>query len=355
MDTAAFKVRGSVSRPSRCFLRLALVGAGNASLRLTELNSHDSLVSVTTDGGAEMGIPSYDQFIRPLLRVLFEHPNGLRASAAHELVAERVGLTSAEREELLPSGTQKVHKNRIGWAHDRLKRAQYSESASRGYWCLTEAGMDLATRFSELPQEVVDEIARPDRDSTASHDSSEMFSEVEGSSTTPEEQIDSAIRDLRESASKELLGLILQQSDLFFETLVLDVLRAMGYGAGPNSIKHAGGSHDGGIDGVISMDHLGLEKVYVQAKKWAVNNTVGRPDLQAFSGALRGQQATKGVFITTSSFSGPAKDFAERVSDSIVLVDGDRLTQLMIDYGVGVQPRRIIKLVDVDRDYFEGS
>ncbi|MGM0558833.1 MAG: restriction endonuclease, partial [Myxococcota bacterium] len=178
--------------------------------------------------------------------------------------------------------------------------------------------------------------------------------ETEAAGQTPQERIESAVEELYDSVSEQLLSMIHEKSDDFFETLVLDVLQAMGYGAGRNAIKHQGGTNDGGIDGVISLDRLGLEKVYVQAKRWK-DNTVGRPDVQAFSGALRGNQASKGVFITTSTFSSHARDFARTVSDSIVLVDGDLLTSLMIEHGVGVQTRQTIKVVDTDRDYFESE
>lgn len=313
-----------------------------------------------TKDGFTMTIPSFDEFIEPLLQVLAEHPVGLKASAAYEETADAVGLSSELREELLPSGKQEVYKNRIGWAHDRLKKAELSHCPSWGVWKLTEKGQGLLENRPEgLNGDEIERIARPRKYDEASGGDAGLGSEVSTadddaavSTRTPQERIDAAIAELYESISEQLLELIHEQSDRFFENLVLDVLREMGYGAGREAIKHRGGVHDSGIDGIISLDRLGLEKVYIQAKRWK-DRTVGRPDVQGFSGALQGQKASKGVFITTSNFSSHAEEFARQVSDSIVLIDGARLTSLMIEYGVGVQTERIVRVVEADRDYFE--
>jgi restriction system protein len=167
---------------------------------------------------------------------------------------------------------------------------------------------------------------------------------------SPDERIDAALAELREQTASELLDLLLEQTPAFFEQVVLDLLHALGYGTSRADLARVGKSGDGGIDGIISLDRLGLEKVYVQAKRW--QNTVGRPDVQSFFGALAGRRATKGVFITTSTFSREAREFAESVSDKIVLVDGARLTELMMDFGVGVQ-HKAIQVPRVDSDYFE--
>jgi len=157
---------------------------------------------------------------------------------------------------------------------------------------------------------------------------------------------------LNDSVAAELLSLIGHASPTFFENLVLDLLHAMGYGTSRKDLQRVGGTGDGGIDGIISLDKLGLEKVYVQAKRWQQN--VGRPELQSFSGALVGRRAKKGVFITTSGFTRDAREFAEHVADHIVVVDGVRLTALMIEHGVGVT-HKPIKVAEVDGDYFEGE
>jgi restriction system protein len=166
---------------------------------------------------------------------------------------------------------------------------------------------------------------------------------------TPDERLERAVSELRSSTAEDLLETIAQGSPRFFEGLVLDLLHAIGYGASRGDIQHVGRSGDGGIDGIISLDRLGLEKVFVQAKRW--QNSVGPESVQAFYGALEGRRASKGVFITTSSFTPGALEFA-RLVEKIVLIDGSRLADLMMEYGVGVS-HRIIKIPGIDQDYFE--
>jgi restriction system protein len=304
-----------------------------------------------------MAVPSYDMFIEPILRFLAERPDGALARDVHEAVAAKLSLTDADRQEMLPSGVQPVYKNRSGWAHDRLKRAGYSSSQKRGYWRLTPHGIDFArTHRPPLSDEVVEEIAtsnndvrlRPAPEAVTASAPPEVTISPAGS-TSPDDRLEIAVAEIRSTVAAELLEALGQASPSYFETVVLDVLHRMGYGTSRNDVQRVGGSGDGGIDGVISLDRLGLEKVYVQAKRW--QNAVGRPDIQAFYGALAGQRANKGVFITTSGFTQQAIDFAKSV-EKIVLVDGAKLTQLMIDFEVGVtlRPVRVPKL---DSDYFD--
>jgi restriction system protein len=166
---------------------------------------------------------------------------------------------------------------------------------------------------------------------------------------SPDDRLAQALRELRQSAEADLLELLANVSPAFFETIVLDLLHRMGYGASRADLQRVGGAGDAGIDGIISLDRLGLEKVYVQAKRW--QNSVGRPELQAFYGALAGQKAKKGVFITTSAFTGQALDFAKSV-EGIVLVDGARLAGLMIDHEVGISSRAV-RIPKIDSDYFD--
>jgi restriction system protein len=174
---------------------------------------------------------------------------------------------------------------------------------------------------------------------------------VSGTDETPEEQIDSAYRLLRSALASEVLDHVKEQSPEFFEQLVLDVLRAMGYGGSQeDAINHLGQSGDEGVDGVIREDELGLDLIYVQAKRW--ENPVGRPEIQKFFGALHGKQASKGVFITTSSFTSEAATYAENVTPRVILVDGKKLSRLMIDYGVGVATARKYEIKRIDLDYF---
>jgi restriction system protein len=308
---------------------------------------------------APMAIPSFRGFIHPLLRYLSEHSDGARIVDAYEAVADRVGLTPEDRAVLLPSGIQPLFHNRMGWAHDRLKRAGLSDSPRRGVWQLTPAGRTFAANhpngFSEDEQYKLSYPARAAARMSKEGQPPQPTGAQTGVGPTqdlasPVERIDRAVEEINESVSDELLALIGRSPPVFFENLVLDLLHKLGYGTSRADLQRVGGTGDGGIDGIISLDRLGLEKVYVQAKRW--QGVVGRPAVQGFFGALAGRRAKKGVFITTSGFTRDASEFAEQVSDSIVLVDGDRLTALMIEHGVGVS-HRALKLAQVDGDYFE--
>jgi restriction system protein len=301
-----------------------------------------------------MTIPTYDKFIEPILRFLAKHPNGVLAKDAHLAAANILGLSEAERTELLPSGNQAIFKNRAGWAHDRLKRAGYSTSPKRGFWQLTNEGMVFAeANPSPLSDELIEHIAtsfmdvilRPLAENTQVSIEQQFTSITE----SPDDRLESALTELRASVSEELLQILITVSPTYFETIVLDLLHRMGYGASRSDLQRVGGTGDRGIDGIISLDRLGLEKVYVQAKRWQEN--IGGPALQAFYGALAGQHARKGIFITTSSFTHAAISFANTV-EGIVLIDGKKLAELMIEHEVGVSSRPI-KIPKLDSDYFE--
>ncbi len=305
-------------------------------------------------------VPTFDQFIEPLLRHLASRREPEKSSDAHEAMARAMNLTEAQKAEELPSRRQPVYKNRIGWAHDRLKRAGLSTSPKRGYWQLTDQGRAFAADHAAgIPAEVVKQMAfRPVKAKLADdgEDDDQVADETvepADATQTPEERLRAAHLELQERIRGELLDLIRNASPAFFEDLVLDVLHKMGYGSQRNSLVRTGGSGDGGIDGVVSLDRLGLEKVYVQAKRYAEDNHVGRPAIQGFFGALAGRRATKGVFITTSKFSREARDFASTASDSIVLINGERLAQLMIEYSVGVSRAESYNVVKIDSDYFD--
>jgi restriction system protein len=261
-------------------------------------------------------IPTYDQFIEPVIRFLQKHPEGVVARDVQEAAADSLNLNDAERSEMLPSGNQLVYKNRTGWAHDRLKRAGYSSSLRRGYWQLTDAGIALADQYPNgLPNEVVAHIATDFMNvRLKSEDGTNDKSEdpIKQSVTeSPDDRLESAVSEIRSTVSVELLTILSQVSPNHFEAIVLDVLHQMGYGTDRTDLQRVGQSGDGGIDGIISLDKLGLEKVYVQAKRWQAN--VGRPELQAFYGALAGMRAKKGVFITTSGYTAQALEFVKTV------------------------------------------
>ena len=302
-------------------------------------------------------IPTYDHFIEPVLRYLGSRPEGAFTRDIQESVAKAMNLSTEQRAEVLPSGQQAVYKNRIGWAHDRLKRAGLSTSPKRGFWLLTPEGKAyIAKNPAPLGQEAVDVLRTVDPDSRLKPTTPDALSEPGAQEAqppleteSPDDRLARALREINDAVASELLDTIAHSTPQFFEILVLDLLHAMGYGASRTDLQHVGKSGDGGIDGIISLDRLGLEKVYVQAKRW--QQSVGRPDIQGFYGALAGQRAKKGVFITTSAFTAQATEFARSV-EGIVLIDGARLASLMIEHGVGVS-HNVVKVPKLDSDYFE--
>lgn len=306
-----------------------------------------------------MAVPTYDLFIEPVLRYLAAHPEGVSAKDAHEAAADVLLVSDEDKQELLPSGAQPIYKNRAGWAHDRLKRAGLSSSPRRGTWKITQDGLDfIASHPEPFSSQTSTELAmgyigvrlRPKQENGKSPESD--LTEIPIISSTvasPDDRLGEALREIRQTAESELLELLGNVSPSFFETIVLDLLHAMGYGTSRTDLQRVGGVGDGGIDGVISLDRLGLEKVYVQAKRW--QSSVGRPDLQAFYGALAGHKARKGVFITTSTYTAQALEFARSV-EGIVLVDGLRLSGLMIDHEIGVNAR-VLRIPKIDSDYFD--
>ena len=305
-------------------------------------------------------VPSYDFFIEPVLQVLANCPEGVPAREVHEAAADYLDLSHDARLETVSSG-QAIYKNRSGWAHDRLKRAGLSESISRGVWCLTEKGLDwVKTHRFPLSEETRRHLAfdflevkltdAEGADAASLNYANTQTDRGESLSVeSPDDRLEEAVRTIKETVASELLTILKEVSPQRFELIVLDLLHKLGYGLNRASIQRVGGSHDGGIDGIISLDRLGLEKVYVQAKRW--QDTVGRPEIQAFYGALAGQKAKRGVFITTSSYSKQAIEFAQSV-EGVVLIDGVQLVYLMMDAEVGVSSRSI-KLPAIDSDYFD--
>ena len=302
-----------------------------------------------------MAVPTYDKFIEPVLRFLVDHPEGVPAREAHEAAADSLGLSEDDRARVLSTG-QAVYKNRAGWAHDRLKRSGFSSSPKHGIWKATQEGLTFATQ-NVLPFDdaTVARLASshlnvPLSSLTSGGDSADAPPDLIADDVqSPDDRLQTALYEIRSSVTGELLERLLRVTPKFFETVVLDVLHKLGYGTSRSDLQQVGGSGDGGIDGVISLDRLGLEKVYVQAKRW--QNPVGRPEIQGFYGALAGQRANKGVFITTSSFTTHAVQFAGSV-ERIVLVDGVKLAQLMMDHEVGVSSQTV-KLPKIDSDYFD--
>jgi restriction system protein len=299
-----------------------------------------------------MPIPDYQSIMLPLLKFADDgQEHSLRQTI--EVLADQFGLTNEERNELLPSGQQAVFDNRVGWARTYMKKAGLLESTRRGYYRITPRGQQVLQRnppminaafLRQFPEFV--EFQRPSKDKTEEIDDQEN-----NETRTPEEVIETAYQKVRQGLATELLQIIKEHSPVFFERLVIDLLVKMGYGGTRKDAGQAiGRSGDGGIDGIIKEDRLGLDIVYVQAKRW--DGVVGSPEIQKFAGALQGQRAKKGVFITTSAFSQAALDYVSRIDSKIVLIDGDMLAQLMIDYNIGVASVAAYELKRIDSDYF---
>lgn len=302
-------------------------------------------------------VPLPAAFFHAILTELEGKAEGVRRRDLYELVADAMKLSPEQRAERLPSLTHLRYRHRIGWSMNLLKNAGLIQSMGPGIWALTDQGRRLVVEHRNgLDREGVLQIVRDARGVRSAEDDRQDMPDTEtgaesGIQQAPEERIDGALAEMRKAVATDLLERILQAQPAFFETLVLDLLHALGYGSSAADLQHVGRGGDGGIDGIISLDKLGFEKVFVQAKRW--QGTVGRPEVQAFFGALAGRRAKKGVLITTSTFTKEAISFAEQVSDSIVLIDGFRLTELMIEHGVAVTHYREIKLPRIDGDYFE--
>lgn len=305
-------------------------------------------------------LPGYQSFMRPLLELFDREALPLRARDAYEKLADAMKLDEEARAQLLPSRKQPTYRNRIGWASTYLRFAGLVQAPSRGVWAITPSGRALlASHAGPIDLHVLETIpayveARAATESDDEEQSAPLASESPApTEATPEEQLLAAHKRIVSSVADELTKLLQKTDPAFFEELVIELLGLMGYGTSDDSRVRIGRSGDGGIDGVISLDKLGLEKVYIQAKRWDPASKIGRPDVQAFFGALAGQRATKALYITTSSFSKEAEQYAASVSGSLILVDGKRLVQLMIDHGLGVQTAQILKVPKVDGDYFD--
>ncbi len=299
-----------------------------------------------------MAIPDYQTTMLPLLRFAGDNQEH-RFRDAVQTLADEFDLTEEERKELLPSGQQAIFNNRVGWARLYLVKAGLLEATRRGYFKITEQGHKALT---QKPERIDKNFLMQIPDFVKAWESIKGKRKPEKaesvpSETTPEESLESAYQELHDGLASELLQMVKQCPPDFFERLVVDVLIKMGYGGSRKEAGQAvGKTSDGGIDGIIKEDKLGLDIIYIQAKRW--EGTVGRPEIQKFAGALQGQRARKGIFITTSSFTKDAREYIENIDTKIILIDGQRLAELMIAYNVGANTTAIYEVKKIDSDYF---
>lgn len=278
-------------------------------------------------------------------------------STLKALMAKEFNLSEAEQKELLPSGNQAIFDNRIGWARTYLKKALLIESPKRAFFRITDRGRSVLEekldaidsnylkRFSEFKE--FQQVDRGGNNTKASSD-------LEGFSSTPFEIFEKSFREINNDLKNEILEQVFSCSPFFFEKLVVDLLINLGYGG---SRKEAGEAFsttgDEGIDGVIKEDKLGLDLIYIQAKRWKTTSCVGRPEIQKFAGALQGKRAKKGVFITTSYFSSEARQYINNIDSKIILIDGDELSTLMLESSTGVSTESRYEIKRIDTDYFD--
>ena len=303
-----------------------------------------------------MPIPDYQTIMLPVLQLAADKQEH-KFSDSVQYLANKFSLTDEEKGELLPSGTQAVFNNRVGWARSYLKQAALLSSPKRGYFSITDKGLKLLaekpekvtsalleryTEFQEFRNRKKDQSKIPDENETTHISESE----------TPEDSLASAYKLLRKNLEDEILASVKDSSPAFFERLVVDLLVKMGYGGNRQDAGRAlGKSGDGGIDGIINEDQLGLDVIYIQAKRW--EGGVGRPEIQKFAGALQGQRARKGVFITTSGFTKEALDYVSLIDSKIILIVGVKLASLMAEHNVGVTVAGKYEVKKIDSDYFD--
>lgn len=304
-----------------------------------------------------MAIPSFQDFILPLLELL-QDGKAYKISDVREKLAEYFNITEDEKKILLPSGRQEVYKNRIGWARTYLYNAGLIERLDRGVYKITERGLEV---LKEKPSridvnylmkfpEFREFMGAKDKEFPPLPDTQK----IEQEQKTPLEILGKMYQVIREQLAKEILERIMQNSPEFFEKLIIDLLQAMGYGG---SLEDAGSvtkkTSDEGIDGIIKEDKLGLDVIYIQAKRWSSDRLVGRPEIQKFVGALAGFGAKKGIFVTTSDFTKEAREYIPKTDTKIVLINGQMLANLMIEYNVGVSVDIKYEIKKIDNDYFD--
>ncbi len=300
------------------------------------------------------GTPTWEQFNVPILTVLSDGTTRSLRQLRRD-VADAVGLTAEQRAETLPSGQLRVD-NRIGWAASFLNRVDALDHPSRGQYVITDFGRELLERHpTGITENDLKAVAKEGDEwwlsRSAANGQEDQPLDTSATDLDPTEQVEQGVARIHEEVASELLSRLVDQDPAFFEGAVVELLLAMGYGGVGGRGVTTDLTNDGGIDGVIDQDVLGLSKVYVQAKRYAPTNAVQRPEVQGFVGALSGK-ADGGVFITTSRFSPGAIEWVRTVPARIILIDGRRLAELMIEYGVGVQVGRTYRVVEVDEDFF---
>lgn len=306
-----------------------------------------------------MAVPDFQTLMLPVLKLTAPAPT--KAKDILPAIVERFDLSEDDVQELLPSGRMPRLMNRLHWSNIHLSRSGLIEQVKRGVYQITPEGERV---LAASPQRIDMKFlmgfdsyrewrSRSTKKTLDGSEASPPEADLGDQDQTPDEQMDQAFQQHESSLADDVLARVINVSPKQFEDLIVNLLLAMGFGRGmPDAGRAIGRSGDGGIDGVIDEDALGLDAVYVQAKRYAPGNTVGRPAIQQFVGSLTGESASKGVFVTTSDFSAEARKYADRVQQRVILINGQRLARLMIAYEIGVRARQTYVLRSIDEDYF---
>lgn len=311
-----------------------------------------------------MAIPDFQSFFYPFLKYSSEH-NEISLNEIREFLTQYFSLTDEDKAERVPSGAQTKFDNRIYWTKSYFSKAKLIENTKRSHFKITDRGRSFLTKFTDYISindlKTIGEFREFNEGTSSTDEQGKKIIETAVTETvptietkTPLERLEESYQFIKRELASDLLEKIRGNTWQFFEDLVIDLMVKMGYGGSRNkageSIKR---TNDEGIDGIINEDKLGLDVIYLQAKMWKEETSIGRPEIQKFVGALHGQRAKKGVFITTSSFAKTAIDYVKSIDPKVILIDGETLTNLMIEYNVGVTPIETYQIKKLDLDYFE--
>jgi len=302
-----------------------------------------------------MPIPDFQSIMLPLLTHIADGDQ-YKMNDVIEALTEKFNLSEDEKKEMLPSGQSFLFANRAGWARTYLKKAGLIESQTRSFISITKRGSDV---LKKKPEKISVKFLKSFPEFVEFHSSKKEENALniaveEINNETPEETLENSYLKIRKDLAQEIINKVVSLPPNFFEKLVVELLVKMGYGGSlKDAGKAIGKSGDEGIDGTIKEDKLGLDIIYIQAKRWTPGNIIGRPELHKFVGALAGQGAKKGIFITTSTFTKEAREYIPRNETKIVLIDGETLSQYMIDYNIGVALQQSYEVKKIDNDYFE--
>ncbi len=306
-----------------------------------------------------MAVPKYNEFFSPVLRAL-ETGEIKHVSEIRKFALDYLNVSEEDRKAMLPSNTQRLADNRVNWSITYLRKANLIERVARGKYKITNTGLQILhekkdhVELKDLYQfDSFRQFINTDTMSEEKKDLSKPSVLEDLQEGTPQDNLNASMEQINKELSANLLSEIMERSPAFFEKMVVQLLLKMGYGSALEDGFVTGCSGDEGIDGIIREDKLGFSSIYIQAKRWAEDKAIGRPEIQKFVGALAGQGAQKGLFITTGTFTKEARSYVEKqLSTKVVLVDGEKLTKLMIEYNLGVSVETVYTIKKIDTDFF---